>query len=115
MPEHNPAPQPERGIYGFALFLSSLFCLVAYIVWAFVPDSWLHFVGLTYWPQKYWAIALPTFICVSIVLFEIFMCGYNLINSDAFDSVEIVENDFGDVNPKVAELLKNTCVESKSK
>uniref|UniRef100_A0A915I356 PIG-P domain-containing protein n=1 Tax=Romanomermis culicivorax TaxID=13658 RepID=A0A915I356_ROMCU len=95
MPEHNPAPQPERGIYGFVLYLTAIFCLVIYLTWAFLPSSLLEILGFTYLPQKYWAIALPIYSCVTLICFEIFMFGYNLTNEDALESMERVDNDFG--------------------
>ena len=45
MPEHSPAPRPERGIYGFALFLLSVCLIVLYVVWAFVPQFVLESYG----------------------------------------------------------------------
>nr|CAD7193791.1 unnamed protein product [Timema douglasi] len=69
MPEHTPAPTPSRSVYGFVLYLSSYSALSVYLVWAFVPDNILHSIGLTYWPQKYWAVAVPIHLCVALALF----------------------------------------------
>lgn len=97
MSEHSPAPLPARGIYGFTLLLISVLCFLTYCTWAFIPDQTLAAVGLSYWPQKYWAVALPFFGFTCLLLFEIFMCGYNL--TVAFSSLSVsstVEDDFED-------------------
>jgi len=97
MPEHSPAPRPQRGIYGFALLLCSCLGLLGYCVWAFVPDRYLP---LTYYwqpPQKYWALAIPVYCSVAVVLFVVFMCGLNYVRcADALRQVGRVQNDFGD-------------------
>jgi PIG-P len=40
---------------------------VLYITWAYIPDNILHSYGITYYPDKYWAIALPAWLCASVV------------------------------------------------
>lgn len=51
MSEHTPAPTPSRGVYGFALYLTCVCSFGLYVIWAAVPDSVLHWFGITYYPQ----------------------------------------------------------------
>lgn len=67
--ETKNTPAPYRAIYGFVLWLVSYVFLIIYIVWAFISEEWLHIFGLTYWPQKYWAVAIPAYIFTGILLF----------------------------------------------
>ncbi|XP_063409718.1 phosphatidylinositol N-acetylglucosaminyltransferase subunit P-like [Mytilus trossulus] len=86
MPEHSPSPTPERAIYGFVLYLLSYVIFFTYVIWAYVPDEWLYAIGLTYLPQKYWAIALPTFACVTFLLAFPFYMGIILIQTPSLSS-----------------------------
>ncbi|KAG8249795.1 phosphatidylinositol N-acetylglucosaminyltransferase subunit P [Homalodisca vitripennis] len=78
MSQSTPAPTPSRANYGFALYLGSYTVFGIYVIWAFVPDDLLHSVGLTYWPQKYWALAVPIHVLVTLALFA--FCFYPAIN-----------------------------------
>ncbi|XP_003747274.1 phosphatidylinositol N-acetylglucosaminyltransferase subunit P-like [Galendromus occidentalis] len=42
---------------------------IAYLAWAYIPSrSWAS-IGITYLPDKYWAIALPSWLIVSVLTF----------------------------------------------
>lgn len=99
MPEHSPSPTPERAIYGFVLYLLSYILFFMYVIWAYVPDEWLHAIGLTYLPQKYWAIALPTFACVTFLLAYPFYMGIILIQTPSLDSTKIMTDSYSRPRP----------------
>jgi hypothetical protein len=40
---------------------------VLYLLWALTPDHILVAHAIDYYPSKYWAVALPTWFCVTIV------------------------------------------------
>ncbi|KAK0060238.1 phosphatidylinositol N-acetylglucosaminyltransferase subunit P [Biomphalaria pfeifferi] len=90
--EHLPSPSPQRqrAFYGFVVYLLSFIGFGLYIVWAYVPDEWLHSIGLTYWPQKYWAIALPVYLCMIIVLSYIAYTGLILINTASLTDLNTI-------------------------
>ncbi|CAN0283162.1 unnamed protein product, partial [Discosporangium mesarthrocarpum] len=73
--EHLPRRRREAGgeiveIYGFAGWITSLVAYAFFLIWAYVPESTLHALGITYYPSKYWAIAIPsaTFVLVTLVV-----------------------------------------------
>ena len=66
-----------REVYGFVGWCSSAVVTVLWFLWAITPDSWLVAVGVAYYPAKYWAIALPCQLCVSVVLFYWMYDGLN--------------------------------------
>lgn len=70
MPEHTPGPTPARAVYGFAFYL--LFCtlIVFYTLWSLLPlDNW----GLTYLPDRYFALLLPVVTTTGLGFFIFFI------------------------------------------
>lgn len=73
MPEHTPAPTYARSLYGFFLYILSKIVLIIYCVWAFCPDSLLHYFNIHYYPQKYWSFAVPLQLLLALTLFAFFI------------------------------------------
>uniref|UniRef100_A0A8R1TIU5 G domain-containing protein n=1 Tax=Onchocerca volvulus TaxID=6282 RepID=A0A8R1TIU5_ONCVO len=88
-PYASPNPSPARGIYGFALYVCSWFFLALYLIWALVPTPYLESLHLTYLPAKYWAIAIPLLLPITVAAFIILVLAHNLIQlHGVFEDVE---------------------------
>ncbi|KAJ9600089.1 hypothetical protein L9F63_009600 [Diploptera punctata] len=84
-------PTPSRAVYGFMLYLGCYSAFTLFFVWAVIPDSFLHSIGLTYWPQKYWAVAIPIYIGLAIALFAVVIYpAMNLSMIPPFDDLSTV-------------------------
>lgn len=74
--EHGPKTSE---VYGFVGTITTVIATVIYLVWAYTPEPWLHSLGITYYPSKYWALAVPTFAMVTVVLVIVFYIGLNFM------------------------------------
>lgn len=74
--EHGPKPSE---VYGFVGSITTVIVTVIYLVWAYTPEPWLHALGITYYPSKYWALAIPSFAMVAVFLGMVFYLGLNFM------------------------------------
>lgn len=65
VPASSPSPSPSRANYGFTLYLVSTTAFYVFLSWSLMPSSFLHYV---FFPQCYWAAALPIFCLVTLAL-----------------------------------------------
>lgn len=62
-------------VYGFIFWLVSFAWMALWFLWAFFPDEIIREkLNVTYYPSKWWALALPTYglTCVFIAFFGYF-------------------------------------------
>ncbi|XP_042044870.1 phosphatidylinositol N-acetylglucosaminyltransferase subunit P-like isoform X2 [Salvia splendens] len=89
--EHGPKLSE---VYGFVGSITTVVFTVIFIVWAYVPDHWLHSIGIYYYPSRYWALAVPTYVMVTIVLAITFYIGMNFMATPPPTSLNIMFDEF---------------------
>jgi phosphatidylinositol glycan class P protein len=93
MPDSAPGPDPIRAIYGFVLYLGTFLLFGLYLLWAFLPDEWLHLLGLTYLPAKHWVLTGPVYCFVLILFVIVFYFAYNLTTVPSLDSWKTITDE----------------------
>lgn len=68
---------PTYEYYGFALYLGSSAAFLMYILWAYVPAPMLHQMGIHYYPNRWWALAVPCWLVVLVIYILVALASYN--------------------------------------
>jgi phosphatidylinositol glycan class P protein len=68
---------PTYEYYGFALYLASSFGFLMYLLWAFLPSPFLHQLGIYYYPNRWWALAVPAWLVVSVGYIYVALASFN--------------------------------------
>lgn len=89
--EHGPKPSE---VYGFVGSISTVVATVIFLVWAYVPDRCLHSIGIFYYPSRYWAVAMPAYIMVTVLLALGFYLGLNLMATPPPTSLNTIFDEY---------------------
>ncbi|OJD38931.1 pig-p domain-containing protein [Diplodia corticola] len=69
---------PTYEYYGFFIYLASSFAFLMYLLWAYLPRPFLHQLGIYYYPNRWWALAVPAWLVALVVYIYVALASYNL-------------------------------------
>ncbi|GIZ47862.1 hypothetical protein CKM354_001094200 [Cercospora kikuchii] len=69
---------PTYEYYGFTLYLTSSLAFIVYLLWSFLPSPFLHQLGIYYYPNRWWALAIPAWTVMLIVYIYVALASYNV-------------------------------------
>ncbi|CAH0056633.1 unnamed protein product [Clonostachys solani] len=96
-PVPRAAPKvPTYEYYGFVLYLFSSLAFLIYLLWSYLPSPFLHAFGIKYYPNRWWALAIPAFLVMAIVYIYVALSLYNIeILTEPMSSVETIVDGAG--------------------
>ncbi|KNE72129.1 hypothetical protein AMAG_16622 [Allomyces macrogynus ATCC 38327] len=80
--------------YGFVIYAVSMLAWLVFVAWAFLPDAALHALGIYYFPDRWWALAIPAWVVVTLGFVLIYQQAQFLRQTPAWDSVETITDCF---------------------
>ncbi|KZO95035.1 PIG-P-domain-containing protein [Calocera viscosa TUFC12733] len=108
----SPASPPRtraREVYGFVAYCGTLLLFVLYVAWAVTPDEWLERAGIDWYPNREWAILLPAWSMVIVLLTYLTYFGLALSATPSFTDLTTITDTRahilkmqGDYNPLLA-------------
>ncbi|GAA5977818.1 hypothetical protein JCM11641_006082 [Rhodosporidiobolus odoratus] len=87
----DPAPTVES--QGFVLYVGSLVAYIIYILWAFLPGSWLEWAGVGWYPSQEWAILFPAWVVMLVAFTYSSYFFLNMFNTPALSSLDLLAGD----------------------
>lgn len=69
---------PTYEYYGFTLYLASCGAFIFFCLWSFLPTPFLHRLGVFYYPNRWWALAVPSWLVVATVWIYVALAGWNV-------------------------------------
>ncbi|KAF3918940.1 hypothetical protein ABW20_dc0106948 [Dactylellina cionopaga] len=68
---------PTYEYYGFVLYLTSTLAFMIYLLWSFLPAPVLHVLGIHYFYNRWWSLAVPAYLVAVILYIYVALASYN--------------------------------------
>lgn len=82
----------SKSILSFVSWTASIFVYLCFVAWAVLPAKTLHYFGVTYYPSRYYAVALPAYVLVVYMLSGMAYIGLNMLNTlDPEDQATMID------------------------
>lgn len=72
----------KDSVLSLIAWISSYAVYLCFVVWAFFPKDFLRNLGITYYPSRYYAIALPAYLLTSYALLCVAYIGWNMMHTN---------------------------------
>ncbi|CAN7062704.1 unnamed protein product [Brassica rapa subsp. trilocularis] len=94
-------------VYGFVGSISTVVATVIFLIWAYVPDKLLESIRIRYYPSRYWALATPTYLMMTLLLGLAFYIGLNFTTTPHPTSLNTLFDEYslelGEFDPQMEE------------
>merc|ERR1740117_1579172 len=81
-------------VYGFVLWITTFVIYALFILWAYLPDHALHSLGVTYYPDKMWALAAAAWILVTAIFIVVGYVAYCMYSTNSLDSLATIKDKY---------------------
>jgi phosphatidylinositol glycan class P protein len=98
----------NTAVYAFVGWMASVLSYGIFLLWAIAPDSFLKEIGITYYPSRYYALALPSYILVLIIFIIVVYISINMMYTNELDSIYCIRDEYSKRAPTQAQQLANT-------
>jgi len=94
-------PQPEEyrsraaEFYGFVAWSSTYLLSLLFILWSFLPDEWIVWSGVTWYPNREWALLFPAWSMVLVLLTYFTYFSLALFATPAFSDISTITDSKG--------------------
>ena len=81
-------------LYGFIAWIAVHVCTTIFLLWSYTPDHVLVSLGITYFPDKHWALALPCWIIISLLKVGVLYATYNIMHWPDLESMSNIVDEY---------------------
>ncbi|TFK21822.1 PIG-P-domain-containing protein [Coprinopsis marcescibilis] len=91
-------PPPEHRsraaeFYGFVAWTSTYILFIIYLLWAILPDEFIIWTGITWYPNREWAILLPAWTVMGVLFTYFAYLTLALAGTPSLDEMRSITDD----------------------